>query len=223
VDDIAVILAAAGSGTRLGRDEPKAFIDIGGTSLLEFALDGVRSAGFGRIVVAAPPDAVDRARALAGDAIVVAGGATRQRSVAAALDLLGERPPVGVVCHDAARPFATAAVFERVVTALDRWDGAVAALPVTDTIKRVERGVVVATEPREYLVAAQTPQSFRWNALRDAHRRAATAGDEVTDDAACLERAGYSVGVVEGDPGNFKITTEDDLRRAASIFAVRRG
>ena len=222
MDDVAVILAAAGSGTRLGRQEPKALVEIDGRSLLELALDGVRAAGFRRIVVAAPPDAVDRVCSLAPDATVVPGGTTRQRSVAAALEALVDAPPVLVVCHDAARPFASAALFARVVGAIGERDGAIAAVPVTDTIKRVEGDVVVATERRERLVAAQTPQAFRWAALLEAHRRAAADGSEITDDAACLERAGYVVGVVPGEPGNRKITTEEDLRLAATI-AVPRG
>src|SRR4051794_12591813 len=223
MDDVAVILAAAGSGTRLGRDEPKAFAELDGRTLLELALNGVRAAGLGRVVVVAPAAELERARALAADATVVAGGPTRQRSVAAGLDALTGRPPGIVVCHDAARPFASERLFERVIAALDRWDGAITATSVTDTIKRVVDGGVVATEPRGDLVAAQTPQAFRWKALADAHARATADSIEVTDDAECLERAGYRVGVVEGEPGNFKITTDDDLQRAASILAMRRG
>jgi 2-C-methyl-D-erythritol 4-phosphate cytidylyltransferase / 2-C-methyl-D-erythritol 2,4-cyclodiphosphate synthase len=223
MDEVAVILAAAGSGSRLGGDEPKAFVEVDGRTLLELALDGVRGAGLGRVVVVAPAAGLGRARAVAVDATVVAGGPTRQRSIAAGLEALTAQPPAIVVCHDAARPFASARLFERVIAALDRWDGAIAATPVTDTIKRVIDGTVVATESREDLVAAQTPQAFRWNALADAHARAAADGIDVTDDAACLERAGHRVGVVEGETGNFKITTDEDLRRAESILAMRRG
>ena len=223
MDDVAAIIAAAGSGTRLGRGEPKAFVDVSGRTLLELALDGVRGAGLTRIVITVPELDVQHARSLVADAVVVAGGSTRQRSITAAIAALEARPPASVVCHDAARPFASPALFARVVAALDRWDGAIAAVPVTDTIKRVDLGTVVATERREDLVAAQTPQAFRWTALVDAHRRAAADRIDATDDAVCLERAGYVVGIVEGEPGNFKITTEDDLRRAASILATRRG
>src|SRR5215212_919801 len=223
MDEVAVILAAAGSGSRLGRDEPKAFVELDGRTLLELALDGVRGAGLGRVVVVAPAAGLERARAVAVDATVVAGGPTRQRSIAAGLEALTAQPPAIVVCHDAARPFASARLFERVIAALDRWDGAIAATPVTDTIKRVIDGTVVATESREHLVAAQTPQAFRWTVLTDAHARAAADGIEATDDAACLERAGHRVGVVEGETGNFKITTDEDLRRAESILSMRRG
>jgi 2-C-methyl-D-erythritol 4-phosphate cytidylyltransferase/2-C-methyl-D-erythritol 2,4-cyclodiphosphate synthase len=223
MDEVAVILAAAGSGTRLGRDEPKAFAEIAGRTLLDLALDGIRAAGLARVVVVAPAAEVERTRGLAPDATVVAGASTRQRSIAAGLAALADRPPDVVVCHDAARPFASAGLFERVIAALDRWDGAIAATPVTDTIKRVVDRTVVATEPRDHLVAAQTPQAFGWKALADAHARASVDGAEVTDDAECLERGGYRVGVVEGEAGNFKITTEDDLRRAAAILTMRRG
>jgi 2-C-methyl-D-erythritol 4-phosphate cytidylyltransferase / 2-C-methyl-D-erythritol 2,4-cyclodiphosphate synthase len=154
MDEVAVILAAAGSGSRLGGDEPKAFVEVDGRTLLELALDGVRGAGLGRVVVVAPAAGLGRARAVAVDATVVAGGPTRQRSIAAGLEALTAQPPAIVVCHDAARPFASARLFERVIAALDRWDGAIAATPVTDTIKRVIDGTVVATESREDLVAA---------------------------------------------------------------------
>ena len=125
---------------------------------------------------------------------------------------------VGVVmCHDAARPFATPALFDRVLGALDGVQGVVPVVPVPDTVKRVEGGVVLRTEPREGLVLAQTPQAFLALALRQAHDRAERDGIEVTDDAAALERAGFRVRAVPGEPGNFKITTPEDLARAEAI------
>ncbi|HYF12451.1 MAG TPA: 2-C-methyl-D-erythritol 4-phosphate cytidylyltransferase [Actinomycetota bacterium] len=213
------IIAAAGSGERLGRDEPKAFVAVGSYPLLVHAIRAVRSSEvIGRVVVVAPPAALERARALAvGADEVVAGGPSRHRSIAAAITALAPDLPDAVVCHDAARPFATASTFRAVVEALERWDGVVPAVPLTDTLKRIDGDRVIATEPREGLVSSQTPQAFRGEALLDSHRRAADDGREFTDDAACLEWAGYAVGVVPGDAANFKVTTAEDLRRAAAI------
>jgi 2-C-methyl-D-erythritol 4-phosphate cytidylyltransferase / 2-C-methyl-D-erythritol 2,4-cyclodiphosphate synthase len=120
-----------------------------------------------------------------------------------------------VAVHDGARPFAPAGLFTSVLAAVsDGADGAIPVLRAADTVKRVQDGVVVGTEPREELAMAQTPQGFRVAALRDAHTRAAQAGLEFTDDAAVLEWAGYEVRAVAGDPENFKVTTSSDLARA---------
>ena len=107
------------------------------------------------------------------------------------------------------------------VEAVERWDAAVPGLAVTDTIKRVEGDRVVATEPRDGLVAAQTPQAFRAPVLAESHRRADAQGRAFTDDAACVEWAGYSVAVVAGEPANFKITDGADLERAEIVLAER--
>ncbi len=155
--------------------------------------------------------------------VVVAGGATRHRSVGLALAAIPEPTPF-VVCHDAARPFASPRLFAEVLDALESSSdasGAVPVVPVSDTVKRVHDGFVVATEDRDELALAQTPQAFRATALRDAHARAAGAGLEFSDDAAALEWAGYRVAVTPGDPENFKITTEQDLARAELLAAER--
>jgi 2-C-methyl-D-erythritol 4-phosphate cytidylyltransferase len=123
-----------------------------------------------------------------------------------------------IVVHDAARPLAGRDVFERVVAAVRAGaDGAVPGVPVADTVKRVRDGVIVATVPRDDLVTVQTPQAFRAAALRSAH-----AGEpEGTDDAAVVEAAGGTVVVVTGATDNFKITTPEDLERAATVLATR--
>jgi 2-C-methyl-D-erythritol 4-phosphate cytidylyltransferase len=152
-------------------------------------------------------------------------GHERRRAlrVASALSLVDPAGADVVVCHDAARPFAAPATFRAVVEALRRWDGAVPGLRIADTVKRVDGERVVATEPRESLVLVQTPQAFRAAALVDAHHRAVADGRVFSDDAGCLESAGYTVGVVPGDPSNFKITDRDDLRRATSILETAGG
>jgi 2-C-methyl-D-erythritol 4-phosphate cytidylyltransferase len=173
----------------------------------------------GSVAVAAPPGGEDLAHAMVetlGPHAVVTGGDSRQASVRAALDVIGDDIEV-VVVHDAARPFANAALFAAVIGALDDADGAVPVVGVADTVKHVKDGWVVATPSREELAAAQTPQAFRASALRDAHSRAAAAGGSFTDDAGMLEWAGYRVRAVEGEPGNFKVTTRADLERANEL------
>lgn len=222
MERVNVIVAAAGSGERLGRGDPKAFVDLAGRPLVSFALETARRLpGLERVVVAVPSDRIDLMRSIAPDVDVVEGAATRHGTIARALERID--PTAHVVCHDAARPFATVELFSRVVDALERWDGAIPGLPVTDTVKRVDGERVLATEPRERLVLSQTPQAFRGGVLVESHRRAALDGRSFTDDAACLEWAGFTVGVVPGEPGNVKITTDADLRSAEVDLAVRRG
>jgi 2-C-methyl-D-erythritol 4-phosphate cytidylyltransferase len=148
----------------------------------------------------------------------VAGGATRSASVRAGLAALPADVEI-VVVHDAARPLADRAVFERVIAAVQAGaDGAVPGIPIADTVKRVERdGTVVETVARDDLVAVQTPQAFRAATLRAAHRTA----PEGTDDAAVVEQAGGRVVVVPGGVDNFKITEPADLDRAAAVLARR--
>ena len=119
------------------------------------------------------------------------------------------------VRHDVARPFARRSLFSTVLDGLAEADGVVPALPVTDTVKRLAGDRVMETVPREGLVTVQTPQGFRRSALEASHR--AAEGEEATDDAALLERAGYTVAVVAGDPANIKITSPDDLDLAERL------
>jgi 2-C-methyl-D-erythritol 4-phosphate cytidylyltransferase/2-C-methyl-D-erythritol 2,4-cyclodiphosphate synthase len=154
----------------------------------------------------------------------VAGGATRQDSVRAGLAAVATEYEV-VVVHDAARPFASPGLFDRVIERLslgpDPPDGVVPALPCSDTVKRVRDGVVVGTVPRDELFLAQTPQAFRAAALRDAHERAAVGSLAGTDDAMLLEASGYRVAVVDGEAINVKITTAEDLERAERLASLR--
>ena len=209
------LIAAAGSGERLGIDRPKAFAGLGGRPLLAESLDRLdRCELVDAIVVAAPPGweepAILLAEELAATKVVacVTGGATRAASVAAALFEV----PIGalvVLVHDAARPLVTDAVVERLIHPLQKgFDGAVPALPLADTLKRVHDGVVVETVDRDRLVAAQTPQAFLAPALRRAF-----SGDfsGATDCASLVERSGGRVAVVEGDARLVKVTTPADL------------
>jgi 2-C-methyl-D-erythritol 4-phosphate cytidylyltransferase len=211
---------AAGSGERLGAEVPKALVPVGDVPML---VRSVRAAlgcdGVASVIVAAPEGHEEATRAMLEPLrarTVVAGGPSRHASVRAALEAVDERAEV-VVVHDAARPFATPSLFAAVIEALREADGAIPVVSLADTVKRVEDGWVVSTPARGELAAAQTPQAFRAHALREAHRRAAEQGLEFTDDAGMLEWAGYRVRAVQGDAGNFKVTTAADLDRANEL------
>jgi 2-C-methyl-D-erythritol 4-phosphate cytidylyltransferase len=150
---------------------------------------------------------------------VVVGGDTRQQSVANGLAHITART---VVVHDAARPLVTPRLIERVVAALEDVDGAIAAVPVGETVKRAEAGHVTATIDRSALWLAQTPQAFRTEVLAAAHERASADGFLSTDDAQLVERYGGRVAVVESSPANLKITYADDFVIAEAILAGRR-
>jgi 2-C-methyl-D-erythritol 4-phosphate cytidylyltransferase len=209
------LIAAAGSGERLGIDRPKAFAALGGRPLLAESIDRLDHAELvDAIVVAAPPGweepCILLAEELAASKVVacVTGGATRAESVAAAVAEVPEAALV-VLVHDAARPLLDNAMLERLLAPLgEGFDGAVPVLPVADTLKRVRDGAVVETVDREGLVAAQTPQAFVAPTLRRAF-----AGElgAVTDCASLVERVGGRVAVVEGDPRLLKVTTPADL------------
>lgn len=218
VNTVAVV-PAAGSGVRLGAGVPKAFFLLGGMTLVERAVAGLRESGVvDEVVVAVPPDRTDEAKLILGQsATVVAGGADRVESVRLALDSVGESE--FVLVHDAARPLTPPALVVRVVEALRAGHRAVVpALPVPDTIKAVDaNGVVLGTPERAGLRAVQTPQGFHTDVLRRAYQRAGAG--VVTDDASLVEQIGTPVQIVEGDPMAFKITTPLDLLLAQAVMA----
>ena len=209
------LIAAAGSGERLGIDRPKAFAALGGRPLLAESIDRLdRSEVVDGIVVAAPPGweepSILLAEELAASKVVacVTGGATRAASVAAALHEVPEEALV-VIVHDAARPLLDVALLERLLVPLaEGYDGAVPAMPVADTLKRVRDAVVTETLDREGVVAVQTPQAFLAATLRRAF-----AGElsGATDCASLVEQTGGRVAVVDGDRRLLKVTTPADL------------
>jgi 2-C-methyl-D-erythritol 4-phosphate cytidylyltransferase/2-C-methyl-D-erythritol 2,4-cyclodiphosphate synthase len=217
-------VVAAGSGTRLGASQPKAFVPVAGKTILEHALDRVFSIGEpAQVIVVAPTAQLDAAttlaRRVAGPAAdhvtVTAGGDTRQQSVSAGLALL--EPSIEIVLvHDSARSFTPASQFESVIAAVRASGGGVVpGLAVADTIKQLDwTGAVERTVDRSQLVAVQTPQGFPRAGLVAAYSAADT---DYTDDAAVFAAAGLPVTAVDGDPLAFKITTPWDLRRAESI------
>ncbi|NHA70348.1 2-C-methyl-D-erythritol 4-phosphate cytidylyltransferase [Phycicoccus flavus] len=219
---VGVVVVAAGSGARLGAGVPKAFVPLHGRPLLGHALDTVaRVPGLAAVSVVVPEGLLDVGSAswhgvtLPAGAVVVAGGAERTASVAAGLAALGPDCDV-VLVHDAARCLTPLAVFERVVAAVRSGDaGVVPGLAVVDTVKTVdEQGLVTGTPDRGTLRAVQTPQGFDRQVLLAAH----ASGVDATDDAALVERTGHRVRVVEGDPLAFKVTTPEDLERAARLL-----
>jgi 2-C-methyl-D-erythritol 4-phosphate cytidylyltransferase len=223
VTTVAVLLAA-GAGRRLGWAIPKAFVPLAGRPMVEYSLMAMAESGaIDEVVLVVPPSEQRRVRALLADrkeellvASVVAGGDTRQASVRCGLQAVSAKAD-RVVCHDAARPFATAGLFASVARALSGVEGAIPVVPPPDTVKRIQGGRVVETIPRDELALTQTPQAFVAEALRAAHDRAMAEGRLATDDATLLEAAGYRVAVVEGEPSNFKVTTPEDLARAEEI------
>lgn len=226
--DRAVVVVAAGSGTRLGIGTAKAFVPVAGQLMLARALEPLFTLTSPTLVVVVAPSAlVDDCRELvasaAGAAVaytaVVPGGTDRHGSVEAGLAVLPDSV-TSVLVHDAARCLTPAAQFERVFDAVSGSlaDGSAAgfvpALPVTDTIKRVSGVEIVETVDRAALVGVQTPQGFPLDALRQAY---AVSSQSETDDAGVFQAAGGTVRFVPGDADAFKITTPWDLGRAESI------
>jgi 2-C-methyl-D-erythritol 4-phosphate cytidylyltransferase/2-C-methyl-D-erythritol 2,4-cyclodiphosphate synthase len=221
--EVAVVVVAAGQGTRVGGDIPKQFRRVGNDIMLRRTLATfVEAPMVGLVQPVIRPE--DRALFEAATAKITVlppaiGGATRQASVRAGLEALAPHKPDIVLVHDAARPFATQALVARAIDAAAATGAAVPGLAVTDTIKSVDaRGFVDQTLDRSRLRAIQTPQGFAFAPLLDAHRRAAAQGrEDFTDDAALAEWAGMKVSVFEGEPGNIKITNPEDFARAEAM------
>jgi 2-C-methyl-D-erythritol 4-phosphate cytidylyltransferase/2-C-methyl-D-erythritol 2,4-cyclodiphosphate synthase len=217
---VVALIVAAGRGQRAGAGTPKQYRRLAGRPVLARTLAAF--AGHPRIdriaVVIHPDDRPLYDEATTGFDLLppISGGATRQDSVRLGLEALAGLAPDIVLVHDAARPFIPAGLIERVIDAVP----AIAALPVVDTLKRAENGMAATGPARDGLWRAQTPQGFTYGPLRDAHR-AAQGGPELTDDAAVASAAGIAVALVEGDEGNFKLTTPEDFRRAEAVLVNR--
>lgn len=227
------VLTAAGSGSRLGCEGPKALVELSGRPLVWWAARGLRAGGVGTIVVTAPAASLDEFRAVIADIggveVVAGSDRSRQASVALGLAALGQRNEGDVVLvHDAARPLTPAQVTARVIDAVRAGAGAVIpVLPVTDTLKSVDAsGVVTGTPRRADMVAVQTPQGFRWDVLMRAHEAGASLGaDEAvaaTDDAGLVEAIGAVVHTVAGDERSLKVTRPLDLSLAQLLAGQER-
>jgi len=223
---IVAIIAAGGRGRRLGAGRPKQLLELGGRTILQWAVDAfLASRRIDEIVVAATPDVVADPpaylRSRGKPLTVVAGGRRRQDSVAIAFDAVGADVDL-VLVHDAARPFVASDLIDRTIDAALESGVAIPAIGVRDTVKAVAGSApgaryVTETLPRESLVLVQTPQAFRPALLREAIQLG-QAGLEATDEASLAERAGHGVRVVEGDPRNIKITTPEDLDVARGLL-----
>jgi 2-C-methyl-D-erythritol 4-phosphate cytidylyltransferase len=205
---------AAGRGTRFGADGPKQYEVLGDRRVLDHSLATARATCAG-VVLVVPDDRVDDDEPAAD--VIVAGGATRSESVRAGLAAIPTADADVILVHDAARPLATAELFERVINAVrDGADAAVPCVPVIDTLKRVDGNLVVATVDRDDLVAVQTPQGFGASILRRAHG----GGGSASDDAGLVEQVGGRVVAVVGEDANRKITAPNDLAWAAGHVAA---
>ncbi len=226
----AALVVAAGRGVRAGGGLPKQYRTVGGLPILRRTIENLLNMPFfARVLcVIHPDDAALYAMAIDGLSgaerllAPVMGGASRQASVKAGLEELARLEFERIVVHDAVRPFASATLFKRVLAALATAPGAIAALPVNDTLKRGSTDhVITGTIDRAGLFAAQTPQAFRTDALLAAHRLAATAQrEDFTDDASLLEWQHQSVALVDGEVDNFKITAPADFARAERLLSA---
>jgi 2-C-methyl-D-erythritol 4-phosphate cytidylyltransferase len=221
------VIVGAGRGTRFGTAD-KVLTPLCGRPLLTYSLDAAENAQrVSAIVVVAGEHLLDAVAALIASGrwpkvvATVTGGDRRQDSVANGLAAV----PAGtslVAVHDAARPLVTASLFDACIAAAQRCGAAIAAVPISDTLKRVDGDRIVETVSREGLWAAQTPQAFRLDILQSAFASAAESGREVTDEASLLETAGVPVRVVPGSVANLKVTRPEDLETAEALLAHAR-
>jgi 2-C-methyl-D-erythritol 4-phosphate cytidylyltransferase/2-C-methyl-D-erythritol 2,4-cyclodiphosphate synthase len=218
---VTAIIAAGGRGQRFGGTQPKQLLPLQGLTLLQRSVDAFLAHGsVDELVVALPADVAanppDYLRGTAKPVRIVVGGVRRQDSVANAFHAVAPASEV-ILIHDAARPFVSADLIDRTIAAAAVHGAAIAALGVTDTVKRTggagDDRVIVETIPRQDIVLAQTPQGFRRDVLAAALALGESSGD-ATDEAMLAERAGYAVRVVSGDPANVKITTAEDFEAA---------
>ncbi|MCP9451716.1 MAG: 2-C-methyl-D-erythritol 4-phosphate cytidylyltransferase [Nitrospira sp.] len=226
---VVAVVPAAGKGLRMGGPVPKQFLALGGEPLVVHSLRVLEASPVvGQIILAVPPsdldycldDLIPRA-GLKKITKVVAGGKERQDSVRHALEHVPEETEV-VLVHDAVRPFLTESMVRDVIEAAYRVGGAIVALPMRDTVKRVgAQGYIEQTIDRRPLWLAQTPQAFHFDRLRAVHRKAHGEGVHATDDAFLFEWAGYPVMVVEGSGENIKITRPEDMVIGEAILSAR--
>lgn len=213
----AAVIVAAGSGSRFGQE--KQSIELEGKPLYQWSIDAFKSVAGVECIVLVCSEAllqsVDPATAEA-----VLGGATRKESVMLGVKRARELGADHVLVHDAARALITGEIITQVIQATVAHGAAIAAIPVVDTIKLVEDGVIQRTVPRENLWRAQTPQGVRIEDLLKAYEL--FNGKTVTDEAELLESAGISARVVKGSEDNFKVTFPADLERARQILRLRK-
>lgn len=221
----AVILLAAGAGTRMGIPDNKCLMPLNGRSVMLYSLSAFKEAGVDYAVIVAAQDEMEVARAIVcsssyRDAVITAGGSTRQQSVCFGMQVLPEDVDT-VLIHDGARPFVTADIIRNCLRSVAECGTALTAVPATDTIKMVEDGCVEQTLNRDRLFCAQTPQAFDRKLFERAQAYAMETGFTGTDDASLVEHMGEKVRVVPGDQSNIKLTTPQDLYAAYALLRSR--
>jgi 2-C-methyl-D-erythritol 4-phosphate cytidylyltransferase / 2-C-methyl-D-erythritol 2,4-cyclodiphosphate synthase len=228
---VAAVIVAGGSGARAGGDLPKQYQLLGGEAIIRRTLQAfLDHPEISHVISVIGDGHADWFRAATAGLPLpapVTGGSTRQDSCREGIEAAAEFAPDVILIHDAARPFVSPALISRVIAAVDEESGAIPGLPVTDTLKRTEQGIVGATVKRDQLWSVQTPQGFPFTAIRAAHKAARDQGiDTLTDDAAVAEAHGLDVRVVIGEVANIKLTTNEDIRiaqhaRARESYALR--
>ncbi len=215
----AVIIPAAGSGSRFGGDLPKQFRELGGKPIVQHVIERfLLDERVGKLIVAVAEPLLAVVRRGSSERVhFVAGGASRLQSVTRGLEAVPDGFDL-VAVHDAVRPFFATATFHALLDAAAASGASFPGIPVTDTIHLVDDNRIVSTPERHMLFAAQTPQCFRTGILRDVLARAARDDDEATDEAGLAAKYGYPVTLVAGDPMNFKITGPEDLIVAERVF-----
>jgi 2-C-methyl-D-erythritol 4-phosphate cytidylyltransferase len=222
---VLAIIPAAGVGLRMGGETPKQFLSLEGVPIFVHTLRKfVAAEAVREIILGLRPEDMDRAASeVARERFekpvrVVEGGASRQETVARAL---AEAPPETeiVLVHDAVRPFIDLHLIQRVTEAARKDGAAILGIPSVDTVKQVERQMILGTIPRERIVLAQTPQAFRFEIIKEAFERAEADGFVGTDEASLVERLGLSVAVIMGSDRNIKITKPSDLPLARLYIA----
>lgn len=214
---IGAIIVAAGRGQRAGGGIPKQYRRIGKRTVIEHTLDAfLGHPRIDEVLTVINPDDLPHYKAALPDIDHVSGGATRTLSVKAGLDAMESKRVDRVLIHDAARPFVSAQVIDRVINGLDEAPGALPVLAMTDALLETQDGCMVKRLNRDRIVAAQTPQGFHLAAISAAYER--LKQDDVPDDATVLQEAGGQVVTVSGDPANFKITRPEDFQKAQSML-----
>ena len=222
------IIPAAGAGVRMGLETPKQFLALEGVPIIihtvrKFAASDVVD----EILLGLRPTDLERAHRdfererFSKPLRLVAGGASRQETVALALAEVPTTAEI-IIVHDAVRPFVTLEQIREVLEAARKSGAAILGIPSVDTVKQVERQVVMGTIPRERIVLAQTPQAFRYTLLKDAVVRAVEDGFSASDESSLLERLGHEVTVLMGSERNMKITKPSDLPLARLYIAQER-
>ena len=232
---VTAILPAAGMGTRMGGETPKQFLELDGSPILLHTLRRLASCdAITEIILATRADEIQRMEERCRQekfrqtVHVVKGGATRQESVAAALEHVGDNVEL-VAVHDAVRPFVTREQVSRVIDEARKCGAAILGVPAMDTVKEVKRSslpqdvaLITGTIPRERVVLAQTPQVFLTKLLKEAFAKAAADGVNASDEAGLVERLGYDVHVVHGTERNIKITKPSDMELARLYLGLER-